>query len=114
MESFHRITALDPFEPGEPPLDRIVEGTPRTRTWNSEESADGTRHAGLWEATPGAWKIAYDEWEFCTILSGISEIEDEMGRVHRLEAGDSFVIRPGFSGIWRVIETTRKAYVICL
>jgi uncharacterized protein len=29
-------------------------------------------------------------------------------------AGDSFVIRPGFRGVWEVIETTRKDYVIVL
>ncbi|MFM2367115.1 MAG: hypothetical protein RIR95_1723, partial [Pseudomonadota bacterium] len=29
-----------------------------------------------------------------------------------LHAGDSFVIRPGFSGTWQVLETTLKDYVI--
>jgi uncharacterized cupin superfamily protein len=31
-----------------------------------------------------------------------------------LRAGDSIVIRPGFSGIWEVVETTLKDYVIRL
>ncbi|TYO61021.1 DUF861 domain-containing protein, partial [Bradyrhizobium hipponense] len=26
-------------------------------------------------------------------------------------AGDSFVMKPGFVGIWRTIETVRKIYV---
>ena len=68
----------------------------------------------VWEATLGAWRIAYDEWEFCHILSGRSIIEDENGDKHELVAGDRFIIRPGFRGIWRVIETTRKDYVIRL
>ncbi len=29
-----------------------------------------------------------------------------------LRAGDSFVIRPGFLGTWRVVEPTLKDYVI--
>jgi uncharacterized cupin superfamily protein len=32
----------------------------------------------------------------------------------RLSAGDCFVIEPGFTGIWEVVETTTKHYVIRL
>jgi uncharacterized cupin superfamily protein len=31
-----------------------------------------------------------------------------------LNAGDSFIIRPGFAGTWEVLETTTKDYVIRL
>ena len=34
------------------------------------------------------------------------------GLVHDLRAGDALILRPGFSGVWDVIETTRKEYVI--
>ncbi|MFT3809807.1 MAG: cupin domain-containing protein [Micropepsaceae bacterium] len=78
------------------------------------ESADGKTFAGVWEATPGAWRIVYDEWEQCCILSGISEIMADGGAPRRVKAGDQFVIEPGFTGIWRVIETTRKSFVVRL
>jgi uncharacterized protein len=29
-----------------------------------------------------------------------------------VSAGDSFVLRPGFTGTWEVLETTTKLYVI--
>ena len=29
----------------------------------------------------------------------------------RGRAGDSFVMKPGFVGVWRTIETVRKIYV---
>lgn len=80
-------------------------------TWNAEE-AEGGLYAGIWEATPGKWRVEYDEWEFCHILSGISILTEEGGEAHTLKAGDSFVIRPGFKGTWEVVETTRKQYVI--
>ncbi|SON57500.1 hypothetical protein HDIA_3959 [Hartmannibacter diazotrophicus] len=102
-------------EDGAPEPDRIVKGDPRFRTWNVEESPDGKMFSGVWEATPGIWRVSYDEWEFCSIQSGISLLhEDGAEAPHRLEAGDSFVIRPGFSGLWEVVETTRKLYVIRL
>lgn len=109
------VIEIDGREPeiGGPEPDRIVAGTPIHRTWNLEE-AEGGVHAGVWESTPGEWRVHYTEWEFCEILSGVSVLRDESGSEKRVCAGDAFVIRPGFRGTWRVEETTRKRYVIRL
>lgn len=101
--------AVEPEESG-PALDRIISGAPRFRTWNLEE-ADGL-YAGVWEATPGKWRVEYDEWEFCHILSGISVISEDGGEARTVQAGNSFVLRPGFKGSWEVLETTCKEYVV--
>ncbi|PZO81417.1 MAG: cupin [Mesorhizobium amorphae] len=100
-------------EAGAPTPDRVLEGDPRFTTWNVEEAA-GDLYAGIWEATPGTWRISYDEWEFCHILSGVSVITEDGREARTVRAGDSFVLRPGFTGTWQVIETTRKEYVIRL
>ncbi|MEJ8572186.1 cupin domain-containing protein [Microbaculum marinum] len=107
------ISAVTP-EHDQPPADRVVSGSPRFTTWNVDESGDGRRFAGVWEATPGTWRIAYDEWEFCSIISGVSVISDDDGGSVTVRAGDAFVLRPGFTGTWEVVETTRKQYVIDL
>ena len=106
------VSAAEP-EAGAPAQDRVVSGSPTFRTWNVEE-AEGGLYAGIWEATPGAWRISYDEWEFCHILAGVSVITEDDGEARTVKAGDSFVLRPGFKGIWEVLETTRKEYVIRL
>jgi len=100
-------------EDGAPAAERVISGDPRFRTWNAEEAAGGL-YAGIWEATPGKWRIEYDEWEFCHILSGVSVVAEEGGAAVTVQAGDSFVLRPGFRGTWEVLETTRKEYVIRL
>ena len=112
--SFLKITTagIEP-EPGAPAPDRLIEGDPKFRTWNTEER-DGGLYAGVWEATPGKWRIEYEEWEFCHILSGVSIITEDGGEGRTVRAGDSFVLRPGFKGSWEVLETTRKEYVIKL
>lgn len=114
QDRFLRISTegIEPEE-GAPAPDRLISGSPRFRTWNAEE-ADGGLYAGIWEATPGKWRIEYTEWEFCHILSGVSVIAEEGGEARTVRAGDSFVLRPGFKGMWEVLETTRKAYVIRL
>ncbi|GLS33344.1 hypothetical protein SAMN04488498_105105 [Mesorhizobium albiziae] len=100
-------------EEGAPAPDRLISGAPKFRTWNVEE-AEGGLYAGIWEATPGKWRIVYDEWEFCHILSGVSVVTEDGGEARTVKAGDSFVLRPGFKGSWEVLETTRKEYVIRL
>lgn len=92
--------------------DRTIRGAPSTRTWNVEKTPDGLALSGLWEATPGAWQVEYDKWEFCTILSGRSVLHEEGGKSVSVAAGDAFVIRPSFRGVREVLETTGKLYVI--
>ena len=91
---------------------KVVSGDPVFTTWNVEEQ-DGL-YAGRWRCTPGTWRVSYDEWEFCHILEGLSVLTEEGGTPRRYAAGDSLVIRPGFTGTWEVVETTVKDYVIRL
>jgi uncharacterized cupin superfamily protein len=106
------LSSIEP-EHGEPAAERLISGSPKFRTWNFEDH-DGNLYAGVWESTPGKWRIIYDEWEFCHILAGTSVLSEDGGAARTVKAGDSFVIRPGFKGTWEVIETTRKEYVIKL
>ena len=104
------LTAIEP-EIGAPAPEKLISGTPVTTTWNIEE-ADGGVHSGVWQATPGKWRISYDEWEYFHIQSGHSIVTADDGQVFDLKAGASLILRPGFKGTWEVIETTRKDYVI--
>ena len=110
---FIAIVPEGPGEPGAPAADRVIAGDPQFTTWNVEER-DGKLYSGIWEATPGKWRIAYDEWEYCHILSGVSIISEDGGKSREVATGDSFILQPGFRGTWEVIETTRKEYVILL
>ena len=93
-----------------PDADKVVSGDPVHTTWNIEE-VDGL-YCGMWQSTPGAWRVSYAEWEYVHILSGHSILRGEDGSETHLRAGDSYIIRPGFSGVWEVVETTLKDYVI--
>jgi uncharacterized cupin superfamily protein len=89
---------------------KVVKGDPVHTTWNIDDR-DGL-YCGLWQSTPGAWRVSYGEWEYVHILSGHSVLTDTAGNATDLRAGDSYIIRPGFEGVWEVIETTLKDYVI--
>ncbi len=94
-----------------PAPEAVLEGDPQHLTWNLEQTADGL-FCGLWQSTPGKWRLTYAEWEYVYIHEGHSVLTDTAGNATHLKAGDSWIIRPGFEGTWEVIETTLKDYVI--
>lgn len=110
VKHFRLIEASGYAETDAPAPDRLISGNPVFRTWNLEER-DGL-YCGTWESTPGKWRVEYDEWEYCHILSGKSVLTDEEGNMLEVSAGDSFILEPGFKGTWEVVETTVKEYVI--
>ncbi len=114
------VTSSPTFAPreGVAAPDRLIEGAPAFKTWEidtamAEAAKWGEISTGVWEATPGTTRsIKGDTFEFCHILDGRVEITEEGGATHAFGAGDSFVMKPGFVGQWKTLETVRKIYVI--
>ncbi|WP_395644910.1 cupin domain-containing protein [Terricaulis sp.] len=107
----HTIAGNGPRERQPVGAERLVEGAPVTETALDYE-CDGT-FAGEWSAGVGAWRVRYDEWEFCHMLEGACElVSDADGSAQRFNAGDSFVIEPGFAGVWRVLAPMKKRFVV--
>lgn len=94
--------------------DRLVEGAPMTRTILDYEDAEHRTFVGEWFGEIGAWRVKYEEFEFCYVLEGACELVGDDGMTQKFVAGDSFVIEPGFTGVWRVIEPMRKKFVVRL
>jgi uncharacterized cupin superfamily protein len=110
-----RLTALPATAAAEwedVPADKVLEGNPRTRTITLYESPGQKLYAGEWEASWGKWRIAYTEWEYVQVIAGRCIVTGDDGT--RIEAGpgQKFVIEPGFTGTWEVLEPMRKSWVI--
>ena len=73
------VPVLPSVEPevSRPDPAKVLAGDPVHTTWNLEER-DGL-YCGIWQSTPGKWRIAYDEWEYCRILEGVSVIAEDGG-----------------------------------
>jgi uncharacterized cupin superfamily protein len=91
--------------------DRVIDGAP-VETTKLEYERDGKTYVGEWSASVGAWRVKYEEWEYCLMLEGICELVADGGAPQRFNVGDSFVIEPGFAGVWRVIAPMKKRFVI--
>ena len=112
MTLISAVAALGPAEVSRPDPARIIAGDPEHRTWLTDE-APGL-WCGVWQSTPGAWRVIYEEWEYFRLTEGVSILTPEGGAPVTLRAGDAWVIRPGFIGTWEVVETTTKDFVIRL
>ena len=111
MNKIHAVAGEGAREEAPVAADRVAEGSPRTVTALDYQRGDKV-FAGEWSATAGAWSVKYEEWEFCHVLEGACELETSDGEKRRFKAGDSFIIEPGFVGVWRVIEPMKKRFVV--
>ncbi|MBJ7556869.1 cupin domain-containing protein [Marinomonas spartinae] len=92
--------------------ERLIEGNPLLKTWVADLSRDGEVNTGIWQATPGTSRsLKGDSFEFCYLLEGVVELTPEGGDPVIYKAGDCFVLKPGYKGVWRTIETVKKIYV---
>jgi uncharacterized cupin superfamily protein len=92
--------------------ERVLEGDIVCRSWDVDSAKDGKVRAGVFESTPGVNRsIKGDAWEFCLILSGVAEITEDGHPPVTYGAGDCFIMKPGYTGTWRTIETVRKVWV---
>jgi len=120
MRSFLPIDTAPqtPAREDTPLPERLLEGAPVFRTWpldTAKANGEGwtSIHSGIWEATPGTTvSIKGESYEFCHILEGRCEISEDGGETRVFGPGDSFLLKPGFIGRWKTLETLRKIYVI--
>ena len=111
------LIKLDHAPTGEPKhakaaADRLISGDPSFKTWAQDQSRNEPVRTGVGEATPGETRsIKGETVEFCYILSGVIEITEKGGAARIYRAGDCFIMKPGYVGTWRTIETVRKIYV---
>ena len=109
--TFFKLNNLGAGRESGPVPERLLTGDPRFTNWDVDQSTDGKVRTGVWETTPGTLRsIKGGVWEFCYILSGVSELVEDGGKTYRVQAGDAFVMKPDWVGVWRCIETTRKIW----
>lgn len=93
-----------------PPAQDILSGDPQFTSWKLED-VEGLR-CGIWQCTPGSWRMTYDVWEYVRILEGHAIITPEGSTPIDLRTGDSYILRPGLICTWDVRETVLKDFVI--
>ncbi|MDE0765158.1 MAG: cupin domain-containing protein [Amylibacter sp.] len=92
----------------------VTGGNPNMKTWILYTSNDKSMISGYWEATPGTYHATYAEYEFVHIIEGKIIITPDGEQPNEVNAGDAFIVEPGFKGTWEILETVRKHFDIKL
>ncbi len=107
----HAVARSGPGAPAPAAPDRRVSGSPEATVWNAFSDASGRFHVGHWSGAPGIRRVAYDETEFCVILSGSVRLEGPDGAAE-YGPGDAFVVAAGFVGTWECVGPVVKLYAV--
>jgi hypothetical protein len=81
----------------------------RTRILYADAAGEMT--VGLWESSPGAWRIETNEDEYVRLLHGEIRIYDGTGAGRHFKPGDSFFVPEHFRGVWESVGEVRKIFV---
>ena len=65
---------------------------------------DGPAIAGVFQATRGDAQIRFPFTEHATVIEGAVTLRDEAGQTHRLDPGDSYLIKQDSSIFWHVAK----------
>jgi uncharacterized cupin superfamily protein len=91
---------------------KVESGAPVAGVANRYSDAGAKFHCGTWSSTPGRWRVAYVEHEFCHLLEGRVRLVADDGTATEFRAGDAWVIPSGWRGTWETLEPARKHYAI--
>ena len=97
-----------------PKPERLLRGNPQRTTWNQYSNSSAEVYAGIWSSQPGAWRIQMGEREdeLFTVINGRCRVSNTQGHACECGPGESLVIPAGFIGVFEVLETLTKHYMI--
>lgn len=75
-------------------------------------SDDKKSESGLWECTPGTWRLNLPGDEFCHFISGRATYTSDDGEVIEITPGTVVHFLKGWSGQCVVHETIRNVYML--
>lgn len=91
-----------------------VSGDPIARTVKSYVSDNGKVIAGYWECSDGTFDATFEKWEFCYIIEGEVILRQDGLPDQVYKKSDSFIVEPGFKGIWTNVGNVRKYFTVIL
>ncbi len=95
------------------PKPTSIEGSQMEASRTLFRSETGALEIGVWECTPGRSTADRSlSSETCHFIFGRVEMRTTEGEVRQLGPGDLLVLPQGWKGEWRLLERTRKLYVL--
>lgn len=73
---------------------------------------DNIPETGIWDCTPGKWRLSVPRDEFCHFVSGRARYCSDQGEVIEVSAGSCVLFPAGWTGEAEIFETIRNIYML--
>lgn len=92
--------------------DQVKSGDPREAAHVFFDRPINQATAGIWESQAGTVRFdSYPFDEFCVVVQGDLALVGDDGAEEAFRAGDAFLVRKGWAGLWVMHSAVRKYYV---
>lgn len=104
----HNFDDLVDWGPQPDALDGASQSTGRLL----HEGPDNIPESGIWDCTPGRWRLCVPRDEFCHFVSGRAQYRADSGEVIEVTAGTCVLFPAGWTGEAEIFETIRNIYML--
>ena len=73
---------------------------------------DNIPETGIWDCTPGRWRLSVPRDEFCHFVRGRARYTSDTGEVIDVTAGTCVLFPAGWTGEAEIFETIRNIYML--
>jgi uncharacterized cupin superfamily protein len=73
---------------------------------------DNIPETGIWDCTPGRWRLSVPRDEFCHFVSGRARYRSDKGEVIDVTPGTCVLFPAGWTGEAEIFETIRNIYML--
>jgi uncharacterized cupin superfamily protein len=89
-----------------------IAGTSRSTGRLLLKGPDNIPECGIWECTPGRWRLSVPRDEFCHFVRGRARYRSDAGEVIDVNPGTCVLFPAGWTGEAEVFETIRNIYML--
>jgi uncharacterized cupin superfamily protein len=91
-----------------------IEGESKSSGLLLHKAPDGQAESGLWQCTPGSWRLSIPGDELCYFLSGHATYTEHNGETIDVTPGTVVHFPSGWTGRCDVHETMRNTYILSI
>jgi uncharacterized cupin superfamily protein len=106
------ITKMEDTEWGPVAPEKVLSGMPRCTYKILYTDPSKEFYTGVYECSPGKWRVHYEEDEFCALHEGHVRITTADGLMYEFKAPECYTLPAGFDGTFEALTYVRKYFAI--
>ncbi len=94
------------------PQPNALEGASQSTGRLLHKGPDNIPETGIWDCTPGRWRLSVPRDEFCHFVAGRAQYRSDAGEVIDVSPGTCVLFPAGWTGEAVIYQTIRNIYML--